>query len=81
MNSINPEPVPPSGKAPFRPIVYAEPKAIREDRPDGSILLRCEHALDALPAQVWRRCSGARSNAGRTGCSLPNAMHPAPGPG
>ena len=45
MTSTMPKPASSSGKAPFRPIVYAEPKVVREDRTDGSILLRSEHAL------------------------------------
>ena len=45
MTSTMPKPVSSSGKAPFRPIDYAEPKVVRADRPDGSILLRSEHTL------------------------------------
>jgi feruloyl-CoA synthase len=40
-----PKPAPSSGKAPFRPIYYAEPRVVREDRADGSIVLRSAHAL------------------------------------
>jgi feruloyl-CoA synthase len=40
-----PKPAPSAGKAPFRPIFYAEPRVIREQRADGSIVLRSAHAL------------------------------------
>ena len=45
MNSTMPKAAPSAGKAPFRPIFYAEPRVIREDRADGSIVLRSAHAL------------------------------------
>src|SRR5262245_55281191 len=53
-----PKPAEPAQKAPFRPIRYAEPRVVREDRPDGTIVLRCAHPLKpyepSLARLFWR---------------------------
>lgn len=45
MNSTMPKPAHEAGKPPFRPIRFAEPRVVREDRSDGSIVLRAEQPL------------------------------------
>jgi len=47
-----------AGKAPFRPINYATPSVLREQRPDGSIILRVTQPLGAYTpnlAKLFRR--------------------------
>ena len=58
MNSTMPKPAGTADKPPFRPIRYAEPRVVREDRPDGAIVLRCAHPLQAYEpslATLFRR--------------------------
>jgi feruloyl-CoA synthase len=58
VNSSMPKPAETAGKAPFRPIRFAEPKVIREDRADGAIVLRSAEPLkpyEASLAALFRR--------------------------
>ena len=45
MNSTMPKPAHEAGKPPFRPIRFAEPRVVQENRSDGSIVLRAEQPL------------------------------------
>ena len=47
MTSTMPKPAASAGKPPFRPIRFAEPNVLREDRADGSIVLRAAQPLAA----------------------------------
>ena len=58
MNSTMSKSAAAAGKPPFRPIRYAEPRVSRENRADGSIVLRAEQALGVYEpslAQLFRR--------------------------
>ena len=58
MNSTLLKPDGPAGKAPFRPITYAKPSVSREQRNDGSIILRADQPLGACDhslANLFRR--------------------------
>lgn len=78
MNSTMPKPAAEAGKPPFRPIRFAEPQVIREDRADGAIVLRAAQPLTSLAS---RACFAARWSASLTGFSWPSATPLAPGPG
>ena len=58
MNSTMPKPAPEAGKPPFRPINFAEPKVLREERADGATVLRAAQPLAAHErslARLFRR--------------------------
>ncbi len=54
MNSTMPKPASEAGKPPFRPIHFAEPRVIREDRADGSIVLHARQPLAAYEPSLAR---------------------------
>ena len=54
MNSTMPKPASEAGKPPFRPIRFAEPRVTRDNRADGSIVLRAEQPLAAYVPSLAR---------------------------
>jgi feruloyl-CoA synthase len=54
VNSTMPKPAAEAGKPPFRPIRFAQPNVIREDRADGSIILRAAQPLAAYEPSLAR---------------------------
>ncbi|MGD9924915.1 MAG: feruloyl-CoA synthase [Pseudorhodoplanes sp.] len=59
MNSTMSKPAGTSDKPPFRPLRYAEPRVVREDRSDGAIVLRCAHPLGTYEPNLARLFRGA----------------------
>ena len=67
MSSTAQRPAAAAGKPPFRQIRYAVPHVLREDRADGSIVLRCAHPLvpyEPSLARLFR--SAVERHPGRT---------------
>jgi feruloyl-CoA synthase len=54
VNSTMPRPATSAGKPPFRPIRFAEPNVTRDDRADGSVVLRAAQPLGAYEPSLAR---------------------------